>query len=138
MNCTLNGGSKPPPYEYKWGSIGGKYYVKHKKTNSSIKTINKTSYLDTTVTLGTIYSYTVKVVNGNVQCKSTATKNVTYDSKPSVSIAMASNGIKVSWSTVANARGYTVYRSEYNPKTESWSKRSHAVTARSETTSPKT
>ena len=112
------------------------YDAKTKKYSgwSSIKTINKTSYLDTTVTLGTIYSYTVKVVNGNVQCKSTATKNVTYDSKPSVSIAMASNGIKVSWSKVANATGYTVYRSEYNPKTESWSKWVNRGTAKANKT----
>ena len=112
------------------------YDAKTKKYSgwSSIKTINKTSYLDTTVTLGTIYSYTVKAVNGNVQCKSTATKNVTYDSKPSISIAMASNGIKVSWSTVANATGYTVYRSEYNPKTESWSKWVNRGTAKANKT----
>ena len=99
---------------------------------TSIKKLNKTTYLDTSVTLGTTYSYMVKAVNGNPKCKFVASKNLTYDVTPTVSIAMASNGIKVSWSTVANATGYTVYRSEYNPKTGGWSGWSNRGTAKAD------
>ena len=75
----------------------------------AIKTTTDLTYTDTTVKLGTIYSYTVKAVSGSVQSKYTATKGLTYNVTPTVKVALASNGIKVSWSTAANATGYTVY-----------------------------
>ncbi|MBO5857750.1 MAG: hypothetical protein J6Q87_05830, partial [Clostridia bacterium] len=40
---------------------------------------------------------------------------------PTVKIANASNGVKVSWGKVSGAASYTVYRSEYNASTGKWS-----------------
>ncbi|MBR3789531.1 MAG: hypothetical protein IKJ86_06035 [Clostridia bacterium] len=80
-----------------------------------------TSYTDTTVKIGTTYNYAVKAVNGSVKSKYIATNNLKYDIIPTVKIANASNGVKVSWTTVANATGYRVYSSTYNTKTKKWS-----------------
>ena len=41
--------------------------------------------------------------------------------QPTVKVAKASNGIKVSWGKVNSATSYIVYRSEYNAKTKKWS-----------------
>ncbi|MBE6748434.1 MAG: hypothetical protein E7557_04295, partial [Ruminococcaceae bacterium] len=58
----------------------------------AIKTTTGLSYTDTTVKLGTIYSHTVKAVNGSVASKYTPTKGLTYNVTPTVSVANASNG----------------------------------------------
>ncbi len=140
---TTNAEVKAQGIELKWtADQSAESYVVYRRTYdkstnkysnwTSIKKLNKTTYLDTSVTLGTTYSYMVKAVNGNPKCKFVASKNLTYDTTPIVSIAMASNGIKVSWSSVANATGYTVYRSEYNPKTGSWSGWSNRGTAKAD------
>ena len=89
---------------------------------SKIKTgFTGTSYTDKTVKLGTKYRYTVVAVNGEVKSKYTSTETLKYDVAPTVNVANASNGIKVTWTTVANAEGYTVYSSTYNTKTKKWS-----------------
>ena len=85
------------------------------------KGVTTTSYVDTTVKLGTKYKYTVRAVNGGVMSKYVGTSSMKYNVTPTVKVAVASNGIKVSWSTAANATGYTVYKSEYNSKTKKWS-----------------
>ncbi|MBO5857504.1 MAG: hypothetical protein J6Q87_04580, partial [Clostridia bacterium] len=89
---------------------------------SKIKTgLTGTSYTDKTVKLGTKYRYTVVAVNGKVKSKYTSTETLKYDVAPTVKVANASSGIKVTWTTVANAEGYTVYSSTYNTKTKKWS-----------------
>ena len=115
-----------------WGVVANaeKYVVYQRVYNAStkkysgwkaIKTTTGLSYTDATVKLGTTYSYTVKAVSGTVSSKYTATKGITYNVTPTVKVALASNGIKVSWSTAANATGYTIYSSTYNTKTKKWS-----------------
>ncbi|MBR2876014.1 MAG: hypothetical protein IKC01_02650, partial [Clostridia bacterium] len=79
------------------------------------------SYVDTTTKIGTYYSYAVRAVNDTFKSSFKATKGLKYNVKPVVTVANAANGIKVSWSTVANATGYTVYSSTYNAKTKKWS-----------------
>ncbi len=89
---------------------------------SKIKTgLTGTSYTDKTVKLGTKYRYTVIAVNGEVKSKYTSTETLEYNVAPTVKVANASSGIKVTWSTVANAEGYTLYSSTYNTKTKKWS-----------------
>ena len=108
------------------------------KKYSSWKAIKNTtalSYVDTTTKLGTQYSYTVRAINGSVMSKYVATKGLKYNVTPTVKIANASNGITVSWSTAANATGYTVYRSEYNTKTKKWTNWKNMGTAKSNKTS---
>ncbi|MBR2875899.1 MAG: leucine-rich repeat protein [Clostridia bacterium] len=99
------------------------YNAKTKKWSGwkALKTTTGLSYVDTTTKLGTYYSYTVRAVKGSAKSSFKATKGLKYDVKPTVTVANASNGIKVSWSTVANATGYTVYSSTYNSKTKKWS-----------------
>ena len=70
-----------------------------------------TSYADTSAKIGEIYVYKVKAINGTVESE-TNTKKVKYNFAPTVTVANASKGVKVKWSTVANATGYIVYRSE--------------------------
>ena len=81
----------------------------------------ETNYVDGTVVLGTNYRYTVRAVNGTVMSSYTSSATIKYNVTPTVKVANATNGVKVAWSTVANATGYTVYRSTYsNGKWSGW------------------
>ena len=82
-----------------------------------------------------MYSYAVRAVNGTVKSNYKATKGLTYNIKPIVKVSNASNGVKVTWTTVANATGYTVYSSTYNTKTKKWSSWTNRGTAKAGTTS---
>ncbi|MBE6752464.1 MAG: hypothetical protein E7556_08065 [Ruminococcaceae bacterium] len=113
-------------------------YNKSTKKYSSWKIIKNTtglSYTDKTVKLGTKYSYTVKAIKGNVASKYTATKGLKYNIAPTVKVANASSGIKVTWNTIANATGYTIYRKSYNTKTKKWESWKNITTAKASKTS---
>ncbi len=114
-------------------------YNKTTKKYSGWKIINNaceaTSYVDTSVKLGTGYSYAVRAVNGTVKSGYKATKGLYYNVVPTVKIANASNGIKVTWTKAANATGYTVYSSTYNTKTKKWSAWSNRGTTKAATSS---
>jgi len=89
---------------------------------SKLKTgVTATSCTDATVKLGTKYRYTVRAVNGSVMSAYKTTSTLTYNVTPTVKVANVSNGIKVTWTTAANATGYTVYSSSYNVTTKKWS-----------------
>lgn len=80
-----------------------------------------TNYVDGAVVLGTNYRYTVRAVNGTAMSAYESTSTLKYNVIPTVKVANSLNGIKVSWSTVANATGYRVYRSTYsNGKWSGW------------------
>ncbi|MBE6749297.1 MAG: hypothetical protein E7557_08745 [Ruminococcaceae bacterium] len=96
---------------------------------------NKTSWTDTKAESGKTYRYTVRAVNGKHLSSYTPTGNLIFLGEPTVKIANAANGVKVSWSAVAGAKGYTVYRSEYNAKTKKWSGWSNRGTAAATKTS---
>ena len=55
-----------------------------------------------------------------VELEKAVVEKLTLDT-PKVTIENASNGIKVSWTKDEDAKGYTVYSSEYNTKTKKWS-----------------
>ena len=111
---------------------GGKW----SKWASIKKGVTGTSYVDGTVKLGTSYKYTVRAVNGSVMSGYQNTKDgLKYNVTPTVKVALASNGIKVSWSTAANATGYTVYSSTYNTKTKKWSGWTNRGTTKANATS---
>jgi len=86
----------------------------------SVKETTVKSVTDKTVKLGTKYIYTVRAFYGDVKSGINSTDSLKYNVTPTVKVAVVNNGIKVSWSTAANATGYTVYRSEYNTKTKKW------------------
>ena len=99
-----------------------------------INVIRKT-YPDTNVKFGIIYSYTVRSVNGDVRSSYEAAKGVRFNVTPTVKIANVSNGVKVTWSKVENATGYTIYSATYNAKTKKWSGWTNRGTVKSGTTS---
>ena len=92
--------------------------------------VAKTEFVDKNVTLGTIYRYTVKAVNGTITGKYKASDAIRYNVTPAVVYKNTSNGVLVLWTTVANATGYTVYSSSYNTKTKKWSSWSNRGTAK--------
>lgn len=97
--------------------------------------ITSTSYTDQTVKLGTNYRYTVRAVNGSVKSAYKTTSTLKYNVTPTVKIVNATTGIKVNWSTAANATGYTVYRSQYNTKTKKWTSWKNMGTVKANKTS---
>lgn len=131
----------------KWDDVkNAEYYIVYRKTyNASTKkwsswaTFEKsykgTSYTDASAELGEKYQYTVRAVAGTVRSSYKATPTVTYNLVPTVKIANDPKGIKVTWTTAANADGYTVYRSQYNAKTKKWSSWSNRGTAKANKTS---
>ena len=94
-----------------------------------------TNFLDTNVKFGTIYSYTVRAVNGDVRSGYKAATGVRVNITPTVKVANVSNGVKVNWSSVENATGYTVYSASYNAKTKKWSGWTNRGTVKSGITS---
>lgn len=97
--------------------------------------VTETTYADTTVKLGTTYKYTVRAVNGDIKSGYEGTEALKYNVIPTVKIANTASGIKVSWSTAANATGYTVYRSQYDTKAKKWSGWKNMGTAKANKTS---
>ena len=104
-----------------WNAVSGaeSYTIYRKaagaKSWSTLGTSKTTSYLDKTAKTGTKYTYTVRAKNIiGLGSYDTTGVSTTYIAAPTVKIANASNGIKVSWSKVSGATGYTVYRSQYS------------------------
>lgn len=116
----------------KWSKVAGaKNYVIYKSElvngkwsgwkNMGTKANNVLSWTDTSALSGATYRYTVKAVNGKSVSKYVASNSTMFLAEPTTKIQNAANGIKVSWTAVDGAKGYTVYRSQYNPKTKAWS-----------------
>ncbi|MBQ4104282.1 MAG: hypothetical protein IJC90_07455, partial [Clostridia bacterium] len=107
--------------EVKWNAVENaqSYVVYRRVYNASTKkwsnwsTIKsgytETGYTDTGVKLGTYYKYTVRAVNGTVRSKYESTTGLKYNVTPVVKVTNTSAGVKVTWTTAANATGYRVY-----------------------------
>ncbi len=106
------------------------------KNRGTTKATTK-AWTDKKVKSGTNYRYTVRAVNSEYGIKSSykSTSTLKYLAPTTVSIANASNGIKVSWKKVSGATGYTVYSKEYNAKTKTWSGWKNRGTTKSTTKS---
>jgi hypothetical protein len=101
-------------------TTGATGYIVYRKTAkgtfTAIKTITSgstVSYVDTTAKAGTTYYYTVRAYAGsNKSNKSSYVTDVSikYLAQPTVKLANASNGVKVTWSKTTGASGYYVYR----------------------------
>ena len=134
-------------FEINWNKVeGAQSYIVYKKTYnantrkwsgwSRLKSgVTSTSCTDTSVKLGSYYKYTVKAVNGKATSTFVNLNGKKYNVTPDVKVAIASNGIKVSWSTAANATGYRVYSSTYNTKTKKWSGWTNRGTTKANATS---
>ncbi|MBQ6936086.1 MAG: hypothetical protein IJN49_05985, partial [Clostridia bacterium] len=128
----------------KWSKVSGaKNYIVYKSElvngkwsswkNMGTKANNVVSWTDASVESGKTYRYTVKAINGKSVSTFTASSGILFLAEPTTKIANAKNGIKVSWSAVEGAKGYTVYRSQYNPKTKAWTSWSNRGTAKGKT-----
>ena len=106
---------------FKWEKIAAAdgYYVYRKKGNATswtkVKTITSpstVSYVDTSVSSGTKYTYTVRAYDGS----DTSGRNATGLSRVYLSIPKmqttdgTASSVKVCWEKVSGAKGYYVYR----------------------------
>ena len=83
---------------------------------------DKSSWTDKSVKSGVAYKYKVRTVKNKLASSYKASSAIRFLSVPTVKIANASDGVKVSWNKISGAKNYIVYRSEYTAKTKSWSK----------------
>ncbi len=121
----------------KWGAVAGaEGYRVYRKANDATKwtqiaKVKGTSYTDKNVSKNVKYTYTIRAYKGKVL--SEYNKTGWYSAvltTPTVKIANASKGVKVSWSTTKIATGYTVYRSQYDPVNKKWSSWKNMGTAK--------
>lgn len=110
-----------------WGAVKGvdgyKVYRKAPGATkwSQVAKTTGTSYSDKNVKVGSVYTYTVRAYKGKTNSSYNTSGWVGVILKtPTVKIANASRGIKVSWSEIKGATGYTVYSSQYNESTGKW------------------
>lgn len=120
-----------------WNAVSGaKGYRVYRKASGETKwtqlaKVTGTSYTDKNVKVGSVYTYTLRAYNGSVLSAYNKTGWVGVILKtPAVKIANVSNGIKVSWSKVSGAGGYTVYSSQYDANTGKWSSWKNRGTAK--------
>lgn len=79
------------------------------------------AYADKTVKAGGVYKYTVRAMTSDAISGYKGTDTIVYLTTPTVKIQNAANGIKGTFSQVAGATGYIIYRSEYNSSSKAWS-----------------
>lgn len=120
-----------------WGAVSGAegYRVYRKAAGATkwtqIAKVKGTSYTDKNVKAGSVYTYTLRAYKGNTLSAYEKSGWVGVILKtPTVKIANASNGVKVSWSKVSGAEGYTVYSSQYDTNTGKWSSWKNRGTAK--------
>ncbi len=101
-----------------WDKISGasSYYVYRKAGNAKswtkIATVTKTSYVDTTVKSGTVYTYTIRAyASKTLSGYNLYGWKTYYLSTPKlVSVTSTSSGVNVRWEKVTGATWYSVYR----------------------------
>ena len=111
-----------------WNKVSGATgYVLYRKANNAtswtkIATVKATSYMDKSVKANIRYTYTIRAYKGSVLSSYNTTGwSGAILSTPTVKIANASTGVKVSWSKNSAATGYAVYRSTYDSVNRKWS-----------------
>ncbi|MCH5317266.1 MAG: leucine-rich repeat protein [Eubacterium sp.] len=105
-----------------WGKVAGaaKYRVFYKTANgkwTKAGDTDKTSFTWTKAKNNTKYTFTVRCIdkNGNyISSYDSTGKSIMFISAPTVKVAKASNGVKITWSAVKGASKYIVYRKTVN------------------------
>ena len=102
----------------KWSKVPGadKYYIYRSTDGESftkIKTVTGTSYTDTKIVSGTTYTYRIAPVAADF-VGDYSWIFIPYFARPTVSVAKADNGIKLTWKAVPGAEKYQVFRSADN------------------------
>ena len=82
-----------------------------------------TSYLDTSVNnpLGAQYRYMIRTNKGDNQSMPKASSAITRLRTPGLKLSSTTSGIKMTWTPVAGATTYKVYRCELDPTTSTYS-----------------
>lgn len=122
-----------------WSKVAGASYYKVSRSvysdgkwsaYTTLKSTKTLSFTDTTVKAGQKVHYAVTAYNGSYHSiKSVCT--VTYLKQPTLKLAKATKGVKLSWNTIKGAGTYRVYKSVYtNGK---WSAYSYYKTTKSTT-----
>lgn len=121
-----------------WNAVNGAegYRVYRKKSGEAnwtlLAKVTGKSYTDKNVKAGSVYTYTLRAYKGkNLSAYNKSGWVGVILKTPAVKIANASNGVKVSWSKVSGAVGYTVYSSQYDANTGKWSSWKNRGTAKS-------
>ncbi len=115
-----------------WNKIAGASgYIVYRRVYSGGKwsgwtklgKVTATSYGDTTVKSGATVKYTVRAYYGSSKSAYKASAATQFLAMPTVKIANASKGVKVTWNKIAGASGYIVYRRVYSGgKWSGWTK----------------
>ena len=88
--------------------------------NRGTASADRTSWTDKKVKSGSAYKYTVRAVYDSFRSSyNKSGVSVRFLTQPTVKIASAGNGVKVSWTKVAGSKGYAIYRSQLS--NGSWS-----------------
>lgn len=103
----------------KWSKVNGTegYYVYRKTENSNWKRVgtvergNTVSFVDTTVSSGTSYVYTVRAYVGSIRSGYDAAGiSIRYLSTPSLNVVNGVKGVTVTWNQIKGATDYNIYR----------------------------
>lgn len=106
-----------------WGKITGAtgyiVYRRELKSNKwtgwkNLGSVKTNSFVDISAISDTKYQYTVRAVNGTSKSVYKESAALHYLMTPTVTLEGTETGIKVSWTKVAGAKGYTVYRAVLN------------------------
>ena len=114
---TLKGTDKGISVKWKLNADAGKYRVFRKNGDAweKLATVTTNSYVDKTAVPGKSYTYTVVLMtSGGVALSDygTGTK-ITYQlPAPTVKLASLPGGVKVTWSAMAQADKYRIYRKD--------------------------
>ncbi len=93
---------------------------------------DKFSWTDKKTVNGKTYKYTVRAINGKYKSDYEDSAPIIFVTMPEkAKLSIASNGIKVSWGKIEGATGYTVYSSNYDAETGTWTKWKNRGTAKS-------
>ena len=100
----------------KWEAIEGaqSYGVYRKVVGGSWKTlatgVTELKYADTSAKSGTTYQYTVRACGDGIRSSYTATKQVQFLNRPTVTASTASTtSVKLQWKAIEGAKEYIVY-----------------------------
>ena len=88
--------------------------------NMGTANATKTSWIDKSAQSGFTYRYTVRTVCGSCKSSYKATSGLLYLKEPKVTISNSVNGITVKWTQALQAKGYRIYRSQYDEAAGKW------------------
>jgi len=75
--------------------------------------VTGTTYTDTSLKSNANVKYTVRAFNGSHSSTYKASASIKFLAAPTVKVANAANGVKITWNKIAGTKTYTVYRSVY-------------------------